>query len=456
MDSTSRQANQPTARMKKLFSYIKNHPLAAILFISVALRIAIALYFGNRVTADLPGTNDQISYHNLTLRVLGGHGFSFGENWWPNTRAGEPTSHWSFLYTLYLVLVYKLFGANPLVARVIQAVAVGLLQPYLAYRLGTVVFNRVVGLLTAGFTAVYVYFIYYAGTLMTEPFYITAILGVLYLSVLLSKAFQEANGRRLKYALTIGVLLGITVLLRQLFLLLVPFLFLWLWLLGGKLQILPRLKYLVISGLILIGMILPFTAFNYARFHRFVLLNTNSGYAFYFGNHPVYGTHFIPILDPAKNGVGYDDLVPTELRTLDEAALDNELLSRGIRFVIDDPRRYILLSLSRIPVYFSFLPSKDSGLLSNLSRVLSFGLFLPFMIYGLILSLWDRSSQSTRKIASPAFLLLMFITIYSIIHLLSWTLIRYRLPVDAVLLIFAGLAFTDLYKRLFHQNMALA
>ena len=35
------------------------------------------------------------------------------------------TAHWSFLYTLYLTAVYALFGPNPLVARLIQAVAIG-------------------------------------------------------------------------------------------------------------------------------------------------------------------------------------------------------------------------------------------------------------------------------------------------------------------------------------------
>jgi hypothetical protein len=41
----------------------------------------------------------------------------------------------------------------------------------------------------------------------------------------------------------------------------------------------------------------------------------------------------------------------------------------------------------------------------------------------------------------------MFIVIYTGIHVLTWTLIRYRLPVDALLVIFAGLAVVDLAGR---------
>ena len=47
----------------------------------------------------------------------------------------------------------------------------------------------------------------------------------------------------------------------------------------------------------------------------------------------------------------------------------------------------------------------------------------------------------------PLFLLYMFIVVYTGIHILTWTLVRYRLPVDAVLVIFAGLAMVDLIGR---------
>ena len=35
---------------------------------------------------------------------------SFGETWWPITAADAPTAHWSFLYTLYLTVVYAILG----------------------------------------------------------------------------------------------------------------------------------------------------------------------------------------------------------------------------------------------------------------------------------------------------------------------------------------------------------
>ena len=57
--------------------------------------------------------------------------------------------------------------------------------------IGKRVFNPSIGLLAAGLTAIYFYFIYYAGTLMTEPFYITAILASIYLVL----EFTREDGR---------------------------------------------------------------------------------------------------------------------------------------------------------------------------------------------------------------------------------------------------------------------
>lgn len=423
--------------------------LGVTLALAVVLRLAAAFYLGDTVEV-LPGTADQLSYHTLALRLLDGHGFSFGEPWWPLTAADAPTAHWSYLYTFYVALVYLLFGPHPLAARLIQAALVGLLHPYLAFWLGRRVFSVTVGLFAAALTAIYPYFIYYAATLMTEPFYITAILAALGLAMLLRQALQSGlgwmNRQTLKYSLALGLALSVIILLRQLFLLFIPVIFFWIWMANGW-RISRRLvASALVSGGLVILTILPFTYYNYQRFQRFVLLNTNAGFAFYWANHPVYGTRFIPIL-PAEMG-SYLDLIPKELRRLDEAALDQTLLGEGLKFIQQDPGRYVLLSISRIPAFFMFWPSKDSDLISNIARAGGFGLLLPFILYGLVRSFLPRPPVQRFSLRLDSNLLLLFILFYTLIHLLSWALVRYRLPVDAVFMLYAGLAFGDLASRL--------
>jgi 4-amino-4-deoxy-L-arabinose transferase-like glycosyltransferase len=432
--------------------------LLIILLLSVTLRVGGAFYLGNEVT-NLPGTNDQISYHELAKRLVAGHGFSFEQGWWPVTQPGAPTAHWSFLYTFYVAGVYALFGEHPLVARLIQAVIVGLLHPYLAYLIAQRLFARSISqksgrswsesnapLIAAGITAVYAYFVYYSATLMTEPFYITAILASIYLAMRIARFGNEEDGDTRqrtpwKLALAFGLTLAACVLLRQLFMLFIPFLGFWmLWRGWQQSQLRPIIISLVVAAVIVIVAIAPFTLYNYARFDRLVLLNTNAGYAFFFGNHPIYGNNFISIL-PEHMGT-YSDLIPSELRHLDEAALDQALLKEAFTFITADPARYILLSISRVEGYFKFWPSPDSSSLSNFFRVSSFGLMLPFMLYGLWLVFWNYRSSPLL------WLLLLFMGFYTGIHLLTWTLIRYRLPVDAILILFAGYAIAELALRL--------
>src|SRR3990172_6649680 len=103
--------------------------LIIIILVAISLRVVAALYLGDQVIP-LPGTYDQVSYDRLAQRVLDGYGFTFDKLWWPFTRAGEPTGHRSYLYTLYLAAVYALVGYHPLAARLIQAILAGVLMPW--------------------------------------------------------------------------------------------------------------------------------------------------------------------------------------------------------------------------------------------------------------------------------------------------------------------------------------
>lgn len=412
--------------------------LLGIIALGVLLRLGAAFYMGNAVEA-LPGIFDQISYDRLAQNVVDGNGFSFDADWWPVTRAGEPTAHWSYFMTLYLAAVYRLFGHYPLVARLIQAVLAGVLMPLFTYRLARRLGNDWLGLLAAAISAIYIYFFYYAAALMTETFFFLAVLGML------NAALSLAEKPGWKPAAWLGLALGCGVLLRQLLLLILPFLLAWLLWAAGK-----RLKWqhLAIVLGIPVLMILPFTIRNYLVFDQFVLLNTNAGYAFFWANHPIHGTSFFSIL-PAEYP-SYRELIPAELLSLDEAALDKALMQRGIGFVLDDPLRYILLSINRLKDYLLFWPKASSGLLSNLSRVGSFGLFLPFMVYGLVFSLLPGRLERLfgGAVDRKAYLLIyLFILAFSGVHLLSWAYVRYRLPVDTVLIVFAALALYHLANR---------
>jgi hypothetical protein len=176
--------------------------------------------------------------------------------------------------------------------------------------------------------------------------------------------------------------------------------------------------------------VLPWTARNYAAFDDFLLLNSNGGYWLYSSNHPAQGVRFDP---------NFAAPLPPELARLGEPALDRALLARGLGFIRDDPGRVARLTLSRVPAYWWALPSPESSWASNLGRIASFTLVLPFMIAGVLLSrpYWRACVPLFAYVAFDAFF-----------HLLTWAAPRYRIPSDAVMIVFAGLAVERLYARL--------
>jgi hypothetical protein len=233
--------------------------------------------------------------------------------------------------------------------------------------------------------------------------------------------------------ISLGLSLGIGTLLRQSLLPWIPVLFAYLLFVAWRAgQLRSTLCFLITASLILISFIIPWTARNYLVYDDFLLLNSNAGFAMYSAQHPLHGTNFHEF-EAAP--------LPVDLWGLSEPELDRALMQRGIQFILDEPDRYLLLSLSRARAFFEFWPTPDTTLLHNIGRTGSFGLLLPFMLYGLVLAL--RRFQFTVHNT----LLLLFAAWYTVVHMLTWAMVRYRLPIDAVLIPLAALAISDLYKK---------
>lgn len=429
-----------------------NRVLIAILLLSVGVRVAVALYLGDIVDAP-PLLTDQRSYHALGERLITGHGFSFDRGWYPFTQPDQPTAHWSFLYSLFVAAVYAVFGPHPLAARLVQAVLGGVLLPLMIYlftrrvyrvsalnpaaaRLGEFGLNEErLALISAGLAAVYFYFVLYAATIMTETFYISGLLW------LLINALNFAETPHLKNGLLLGVSLSVTTLLRQSILPWAAVLMVWLLWTGWQRGTLGRVVRSGVAAIaVLVLSIAPFTLRNYLAYGQFLLLNSNAGYAMFSAQHPMHGTEFREF-DAAP--------VPDELIGQNEAQLDKELMARGIGFVLAEPVRYLALSLSRVVDYFEFWPTPDTALINNVGRVGSIGVLLPFMLIGLWLAYRHggvRAAGGWRAFTqSPLALISLFMLVYSVLHVFTWAMPRYRLPVDAVALPLAALALMSGY-----------
>lgn len=226
----------------------------------------------------------------------------------------------------------------------------------------------------------------------------------------------------------VGIGLAGALLFRSAVLVFIPVFLVWLYLASpGAARLQTKVvKYLVPAGIIFVA-VLPWTVRNYRLYGRFMLLQSQFGHVFWNANHPDQGTDFRgPWVAP----------IPKELlNNLNEADLTYELLRQGRQFITEDPGRFLLLSVDRFVYLFTFWPTADSSFMSNIARLLSFGIMVPFMLAGLALSL-----RQWRRLV-PIYL---FIILHIGIYVSSWVMIRYRVPVDAVLLLFAGLSVATL------------
>jgi hypothetical protein len=192
---------------------------------------------------------------------------------------------------------------------------------------------------------------------------------------------------------------------------------------------------------LLILFIVPFTVRNYLVYHEVLLLNSNAGYAMFSAQNPMHGVDFQEFEGAP---------IPPELYGLNEAQFDRELMRRGIGFVLADPVRYVRLSFSRAVAFIEFWPTADTTLINNIGRVGSFGLIMPLMLYGLFLAVRYalRRSAQVKFTTSPLMLCLLFSLAYSLLHIFTWAMPRYRLPVDAVMLSFAALGLYQIARWL--------
>jgi len=442
----------------------RSYSLPAIFLLAIILRLAVGVYLGDSV----PTNTDETSYSALGARLAEGYGLTFDRGWYPFTPPDTPTAHWSFLYSGFVAAIYSLTGPHPLAVRLIGAVLGGILLPWMMYRLARRLYaadilpEAVPGaglslsadqlrvatalpLIAALLGAVYLFFVQFAASLMTETFYIAALLWSLERALALQQLLRSGHADTracLRLGLGLGLALGTATLLRQSLLPWAPIMGLWLLWQGWRHSTFgASLRSLLLAAGITIVCILPFTVRNFAVYDNFLLLNSNAGYAMYSAQHPMHGTSFREY-DAAP--------LPPGLDGLNEAQLDKELMRRAIGFVTDEPGRYALLSLSRVKDFFEFWPTPETSLVNNLGRVLSIGLFLPFMLYGVWLAVRNPDSSPASELLhreDVAFLLL-YMAFYSLLHILTWAMPRYRLPVDAVALPFAALAILDLVGRL--------
>ena len=362
---------------------------------------------------------------------------------------GHPSAYWPPGYPLFLAAVYALFGVNIVAVRVAQCL-IGAGTVAVVHRIARRVLDRGGAWLAALATALYPLFIYSAGADMPATLQIALIAG----GVLLTLAAVERGSARA--ALGAGLLGAWATLVAASAL--PAFLLLALWMAwnrdgtarpgrsrGIRLALVCLLPVVVIVG--------TWVVRNQRAFGHPVLVSTNGGYNLWLGNHP--GVKASTGNRAEVPGAGEVPGMEAEAARIwalpgNEATRDSAFTHRAIGYIAADIPRFLRLSWSKSLEFWALYPrpmNEDRPRLSleKLASLFSYGLLLPFALVWLFVSL-PRSRT--------ALLVLLLFLLYSLVHAVILSKVRFRLPLDSFVIIYGSGGIVAALRALNRRRLA--
>jgi hypothetical protein len=268
-----RRRHDTTARM---ITFARKYPLALLLAFAVVLRLAVlvALYpslFAFEKTGAIHGSSTYDTYANnlLTTGVYGQYG------------DGVPDAQIPPLFGYVLALVYSVLGRSGFAVAVVN-IALDVVTILALYHLAKRLFppGKVVGLLAAGFYALYPYLIFQNLTLIDTPLFMALFYAWL-LAMALLRERDRLDRKAVLLAIGAGVLLGLCALARTNVVLFAPLVAVWFLF---RLRLLPAITRLVVVALVSALAVAPWLAYAYSLYGEFVPIALNGGENFYQGN----------------------------------------------------------------------------------------------------------------------------------------------------------------------------
>jgi len=343
------------------------------------------------------------------------------------------------LYPYFLAAIYRLFGRDLLLVRLIQS-GVGAAAVVLAYSIARQVFNRKVAVIAGFAAACYGALVFYDGAILLEP--LLVFLNLLVLHLLLR---ASASGRHRHY-LTAGAVLGVAAIGKATALLFAPAAALWIWIDAGKHRRANRVRALLLFLLGLTILVAPVTVRNFVVSRDFVVITSNGGLNFYIGNNENSTGGYV-------KPEGLDLVADIAGKGIAEAALSRDLkasevsaywYSEAWQFITAHPGAWAKLmvkKLSFVAGSYELAQLENYDFQRRYSALLglplpTFALVAPLGLVGLFLSIRRRESL----------LLTLFLATQILGIVAFFVVARYRLPVVPVLIIGAAYGVTELWR----------
>ena len=407
------------AKINNIIHYSdKNIPIYLIFlfFLTFLFRLLIAFKVGNTFF-----WYDEKNYQELAVRILTGKGYN--------------STLWAPLEPYFLALIYFFSGVHVAIARVIQTLLAGTIAVFIFY-VAKSFFSTRCALLASCIFCVYPLWIFVPA--MLYPTTIFTFLLIIALLFLTKYQFQE---RRPIYLAISGSLLGLSALAIPTIGFFLPFIFIWL-LITVKQTFIQSVKHSMILYIFFIAIISIWTIHNYGEYHELILITTEGGHSFWEGNNPN--------ADPFRKHICQEsEKLKEKLKGLNYPQQSKVYMDEALAFIKNSPDKFIELTAEKFLNFWRIYPrtySKNKFSISKLSKwanVMTAGPLLFFFVLGLFFSLrhWGK------------FILLYgLIFTFSIVYSFFTTTLRYRLPIEPIIMAFAAYGFITTYNLIAKWN----
>jgi tetratricopeptide (TPR) repeat protein len=366
-------------------------------------------------------------------------------------------------YPYFLAVVYKIFGHNYILPRLIQHL-VGSISCVLVYFLTKKLFGRKVAVISGILAASYGMFMYFEDELLLDSFL------VFFDLLLILFLLQAKENPKLSRWFICGIILGFSAITRPNILFFIPFVWLWIFLVFKKER--PFKKIFAYSASFLLGSVLiisPITLRNLLAGEDLVLIASQGGINFYIGNNKNSDGMSAIFYKEDWQYRDFQQMAEKEAgRSLKPSEISNFYYRKGIDFLLENPSPGLKLWVKKLYVFwnkFEISNNQDTYFFrrySSLIRILPLGFWIigPLGLVGMILSLLTVSrfqksdsgkiERRKKKIVLP----ILFVFSYMITVVMFFVTDRFRIPVIPFLIIFSGFALAWFVEKALKKDMS--
>ncbi len=367
---------------------------------------------------------------------------------------GLPNSYYHPPFYYYFVaLILKIFNRSINGIRIVQ-ILLDIVNLLMIYSIGKRIFNNSIANIAAFFYAIYIPIIQATSEILPPVLIIFLLLSSVF-GLLKACGHIKMDQKNLIWLFIPALSYGLLIITLTNFLIILPFILLWFYILLRRMEKAKSVKYTLIFLLISILPSLFATLRNYIHSGESVFIAYNGGINFYIGNNPDINKTI-----SIQPGYQWDSLLTTAYnseRITNFGEMQNYWYKKALQFIIHNPLKWMGITFKKAILFFNtreFPRNTDDEFFNNYSIVkkipfLKANLLFPLSFAGLILILLLFKDFKQKEYL---YLILLLFSGYAITIILVFITSRYRLPSVPFLCMFAGYFVIKLKDYIIHKK----